>query len=142
MEFRPCTQEDLAFVRQSPFEGAVKDYPYMQCPDENCWTGIFENEIVGVGGCQVKWEGVGLLWLMLTDDCKKNGVFGLIALHAIRDKMDELIAKNGFWRAEATIRTDFPQAIKMIQFFGFKREGLMRKYCPDKGDAYLYSRIF
>lgn len=141
MIFRPCTQEDMAFVRQNPYEGAVKDYPYMEIPDENCFTGIFENEIVGVGGCQIKWEGVGLLWLMLTADCRKNDVFGVIALNAIKDKMDELIKKNGLWRVEATVRTDFPKAIKMVEFFGFKREGLMRKYCPDCKDAYLYSKI-
>ncbi len=141
MEFRPCTQEDMAFVRQNPFEGAVKDYPYMGIPDENCFTGIFDSEIVGVGGCQVKWEGVGLLWLMLTADCKKNDVFGIIALHAIRNKMNELIEKNNLWRAEATVRTDFQKAIDMIEFFGFKREGLMEMYCPDKGDAYLYAKV-
>ena len=131
----------MAFVRQDPFEGAVKNYPYMEIPDENSFTGIFENEIVGVGGCQIKWEGVGLLWLMLTADCRKSDVFGIIALHAIRNKMNELIEKNNLWRAEATVRIDFPKAIKMIEFFGFQREGLMRMYCPDKGSVYLYSKI-
>lgn len=141
MEFRQATQEDMALVRLDPFEGSIKDYPYMEIPDDNCYTGIFESEIVGVGGLVMKWEGVGLLWLMLTNRCRKNDVFGLIALRAIKGKMDELIENNHLWRAEATVRTDFPQAIKMIEFFGFEREGLMRKYCPDKADAYLYSRI-
>lgn len=141
MIFRQATQEDLAFVRQNPFEGAVKDYPYMDIPDENCYTTIFESEIVAVGGLQVKYEGRGLLWLMLTENCRKNGVFGIIALDAIRGKMNELIKENNLWRAEAVIRTDFPQAIKMIEFFGFKREAFMEKYFPDRADAYLYSRI-
>ena len=141
MEFRPATQEDLAFVRLNPYEGAVKDYPYMEVPDDNTYTIIFESQIVGVGGLQVKWEGVGLLWLMLTADCKKHGFFGLIALRAIEDKMNYLIERNNLWRAEAAVRTDFPQAIKMIEFLGFQREGLMRQYCPDKADSYLYSKI-
>lgn len=141
MEFRQATQEDMAFVRQDPFEGAVKDYPYMDVPDENCYTIIFESEIVGVGGLVMRWEGVGLLWLMLTSRCRKKGIYGVLALDAIKTKTDELIEKNNLWRAEATVRTDFPQAIKMIEYFGFKREGLMRKYCPDKGDSYLYSKV-
>ncbi len=141
MEFRPTTQEDMAFVRQDPFEGAVKSYPYMEIPDDNCYTVIFESEIVAVGGCQVKWEGVGLLWLILTERCRKNDVFGIIALEAIKEKTEELIEKNKLWRAEAAVRTDFPQAVKMIEFFGFKREGLMEKYYPDKGDAYLYAKV-
>ena len=142
MEFRPATQEDLAFVRQNPFEGAVKDYPYMQCPDENTYTVIYESRIVAVGGLQVKWPGVGLLWLILTEDCKKYGIHGLIAIHAIRDKMYYLIEKNNLWRAEAVIRVDFEQAVKMIEFFGFKRECRMKKYLPDKTDGYLYAKVF
>jgi len=141
MEFRAATQEDLAFVRQDPFEGAVKDYPYMECPDENTYCVLYENSIVAVGGLQVRWEGVGLLWLMLTASCKKDGLHGLRALYAIRDKMHELIISNKLWRAEAVIRTDFPKAIKMIEFLGFKRDCKMEKFFPDKTDAYLYSRI-
>ena len=142
MEFRETTQEDLDYVRQNPFEGVIKNYHYMQIPDENCITAIFEGCVVGVAGLIVKWPGVGLLWLMLTANCKKKGFYGLFALCAIRDKMNELIEKNNLWRAEATVRTDFPEAIKMIEFFGFEREGLMRQYCPDKGDSYLYAKVF
>ena len=141
MIFRKATQEDMAFVRQNPFEGAVKNYPYMEMPDENCYTVIYESAIVAVGGLQVRWEGVGLLWLMLTADCKKYGIYSLLALEAIKEKMEYLIKKNNLWRAEAAVRTDFPQAIKMIEFFGFEREGLMRKYYPDKSDSYLYAKV-
>ena len=125
MEFRPATQEDMNYVRQNPFEGAVKGYPYMDIPDENCYTAIFEGKIVGVGGLVIKWDGVGLLWLMLTKDCRKNGVFGVIALNAIRDKIKELIERNNLWRAEATIREDFPRAIMMIEHFGFMQQGML-----------------
>ncbi len=141
MEFRPATQEDMDFVRLNPFEGAVKNYPYMHVPDDNTYAVVYEGQLVAVGGLQVKWVGVGLLWLMLTDDCKKHGFHGLFALEAIKEKMEHLIEKNGLWRAEAAVRTDFPKAIKMIEFFGFKREGLMEKHCPDKGDSWLYAKV-
>ena len=142
MEFRKATQEDMAFVRQNPFEGAVKNYPYMEVPDDNCYTVIYESAIVAVGGLQIKWEGVGLLWLMLTADSKKYGIHGLLALKAIKEKMEFLIEKNNLWRVEAVIRVDFEQAIKMIQFFGFKKECRMKWYMPDKTDGYLYSKIY
>ena len=142
MIFRQATQEDLDFVRQNPFENAVKNYPYLEVPDDNTYTVIYEGQIVAVGGLQVKWEGVGLLWLMLTRDSKKHGIHGLRALQAIGDKMDYLIEENKLWRAEAVIRVDFLAAIRMIKFFGFQREGTMRQYMPDKSDAYLYSKVF
>ena len=141
MEFRPVTQEDLAFVRQNPFEGAVKEYPYMEITDENNFTAIYEGIIVAVGGVHVKWQGVGLFWLMLTADCKKYGLHGITALMAIKEKTDELVSRNNLWRAEANIRVDFPEAIKMIEFLGFKRECTMELYAPDKTDMYLYARI-
>lgn len=141
MNFRKATQEDLAFVRQNPFEDAVKNYPYMEVPNDNTYCVIYESAIVAVGGLQVRWKGVGLVWLILTDDCKKYGIHAINALYAIQDKVDELIEANGIWRAEAYVRTDFPQAIKMIEFLGFKQEGLMKQHCPDKGDSFLYGKV-
>ena len=143
MKFKKATQEDLDFVRQNPFEGVLKNYPYLQIPDENCIAIIFQDKIVGVGGLSVIWEGVGWLWLMLTADCKKDGLFGIIALSAIKDKIDELLKDNNIKRAQATVRTDFPQAIKMIEFLGFKNETPdgMEAYCPDGAKSYLYSKV-
>ena len=40
-----------------------------------------------------------------------------------------------------TVRKYFDRAIKMIEFLGFQREGVLEKYLPDKTDAYLYKRI-
>ncbi len=141
MEFRKATQEDLAFVRLNPFEGAVKEYPYMEVPDENTYCVIYDSVIVAVGGLCVRWEGVGLLWLMLTAQCRKDGIHGFRALYAIREKMEYLIEVNNLHRAEAYVRTDFPQAIKMIETFGFKRECLMAQQCPDRSNAFLYAKV-
>lgn len=141
MEFRKATQEDMAFVRQNPFEGAIKNYPYMEVPGDNTYCVIYDSAIVAVGGLYVRWEGVGVLWLMLTADCKKDGIHGYRALYAIREKMEHLIKMNNLHRAEAYVRADFPQAIKMIEAFGFKREGLMAQQCPDRGNAFLYAKV-
>ncbi len=141
MIFKQATQEDLAFVRQNPFEDAVKGYPYMECPDENTYTVIYESQIVAVGGLYIRWEGVGLLWLMLTADCKKHSFHGVLALAAIKEKTEYLIKKNNLWRAEAIVRVGFDKAIKMIEFLGFRREATLEKYMPDKTDGFLYKRI-
>ncbi len=147
MEFRKATQEDLAFVRQNPYEDAIKSYPYMEVPDDNTYCVIYDSAIVAVGGLYIRWTSpvletsVGVLWLILTDECKKDGIHGLRALYAIREKMEYLIEVNKLHRAEAYVRDDFPQAIKMIEAFGFKRECLMAQQCPDRSNAFLYSRV-
>ncbi|KKN21098.1 hypothetical protein LCGC14_0928920 [marine sediment metagenome] len=142
MNFRAATQEDLAYVRQNPFEGAVKNYPYMEVPDSNTYAVMYESSLVAVGGLFVRWEGVGLFWLILTADCKKDGIHGFRALYAIREKVEYLIEVNNLYRAEAYVATDFLQAIKMIEAFGFRREGLMKHQRPDKGDSFLYAKTF
>ena len=141
MKFRQATQEDLDFVRDNPFEEAVKCYPYMEVPDKNTYAVMYEDSLVAVGGLYVRWEGVGLLWLMLTSDCKKHALYGVLALDAIKEKTEYLISKNNLWRAEAIVRVGFDKAIKMIEFLGFKRESTLEKYMPDKTDGHLYVRI-
>ena len=141
IEFRKSTQADLDYVRANPFEDAIKGYPYMDVPQDNTYTTLFDNVIVAVGGCQVRWIGVAVFWLMLTADCKKNGMYGVFAIRAIRDKIKELIVMNDLARAEAYVRPDFIEAVKMIEFLGFEKECTMKKFFPDKTDAYLYARI-
>ncbi len=141
MIFRPATQEDLDYVKANPFEGAVKDYPYMEVPDENTYAVMYESSLVAVGGVQVLWAGRGMFWLILTADCKKDGIHSVRALYAIREKIEELSKINNLHRAEAAIRAEFSRAIAMIEALGFKREALMRQYWPDKTDGYLYAKV-
>ncbi|KKM98215.1 hypothetical protein LCGC14_1160220 [marine sediment metagenome] len=140
MNFRAATQEDLDYVRENPFEGAVKNTLYSEVPDSNTYAVVYEGSLVAVGGVQVFWPGRGSFWLILTADCKKEGIHGLRALYAIREKIEELSKINNLHRAEAAVRTEFSRAIAMIEALGFKREALMKQYWPDKGDAYLYSK--
>lgn len=141
MEFRQVTEEDMVYVRANPFEAAVKDYCQTHTPTNNAYTAIFEGEIVAVFGITVRWPGYCLCWLMLTSQCRKKGIYGLIALSAIQEKFDELLEDNNITRAEANIRPDFEVAIKMVEYLGFKREGLMKCQLPDGGDAILYAKI-
>ena len=140
MEFRKATQEDLDYVRSNPFESAVKGYPRVGIPDDNCYTGIHGSVILGVFGLQVKWDGVGVFWLMMASDFRSH-ISDVRSLLIIHRKMDNLIKKNNLHRAEAAIRTDFPQAILMVEGLGFKRECKMEQYGPNKADFYLYSKV-
>lgn len=141
MEYRKSTQEDLDYVRANPYEGAIKDYPYLSVPDENTITTIYEGHIVAVGGVQIKWPGRGLFWLILRDDAKKHGFHGVLALSAIREKVEYLIAENRLHRAEAAVKPDFEESVKMIRFLGFEYEGRMKKYYPDGSDGLLYAKV-
>lgn len=140
IEIRELQEGDLEYVRENPLEGAVKNYPKMT-PTPPAFTILFEDKIVGVGGVSIAWQGVGEFWLMLTADCKREGIYGIIAFEAIKNKVDELIEEHKLRRSQCTVRVDLPKARKMVEALGFKLEGLMKKYCPDGCDVWLYSRI-
>ncbi len=139
IEIRDIQKGDIEYIRQNPLEEAVKSYPVLPTPDSNSFTGLWNGDRVGVGGVVILWEGVGELWLILSKDFK--GLGKVAALVAIQDKIEEIIKENNLRRIQAAVRTDFPQAVKMIEYFGFEREGLLKQYCPDKGDVYVYARI-
>lgn len=107
----------------------------------NSYTALWNGKIVGVGGISILWSGVGELWLILAKDSKRDGMNGVIALDAIRKKVDEIIEENKIVRAQATVRLDFPKGIKMLESFGFQREGCLRRYTPDGCSVYRYARI-
>jgi len=140
MIIRDLQDGDIEYVRENPLEGAVKNYPKMT-PTPPAFTVIFEDKIVGVGGMIILWDYVGEMWLMLTADCKREGIFGIIAFQAIKDKVDELIRVHKMRRVQCTVRVDFPKAQSMVEALGFEFEGLMRAYTPDNCSVYLYARI-
>ena len=140
LEIRPIQDGDMKYVRANPFEDAVKIYPDLPAPDSS-FTCIFEGEIVAVGGVIVFWEGVGEVWLIMTKQARKKGIFGLIALSTIKKKVDNLIIENNLWRAQADVRADFPEAIKMVEAFGFEYEGTKRKYTPDGCNMKMYAKL-
>ena len=140
IEIRKLQDGDLEYVRANPFEEAVKTYPRIPIAPDS-YTCIFDGEIVAVGGIIDYWEDVGEVWLILTKQARKEGIFGLIAFTAIEKKMNELITEHKLRRVQAEVRADFPQAIKMIEAFGFEYEGTKRKYTPDKCDMRMYARL-
>lgn len=140
IKIRDLQNGDIEYVRENPLEGAVKNYPKMT-PTPPAFTAEFEGKIVGVGGMIILWEGVGEMWLMLTADCKREGVFGIMAFETIRNKVNELIVEYKMRRVQCTVRIDFPKAKRMVEALGFRQEGIMLEYCPDSCDVYLYARI-
>lgn len=136
----PIRDGDIEFVRANPFCEAVKTYPDF-VPAADSLTTIFDGEVVAVGGMIDHFEGVGELWLMMTKQARKHDIFGLIALCAIGKKVNELIADHKLRRVEAKIRADFPEAIRMIEAFGFDNEGCKREATPDRCDLFIYGKL-
>ena len=141
MEIRPYADGDMAFVRQNPFQDAVKDYPDLPIP-ANTYTCEFNGTIVAVGGIKLFFEGVGGGWVLMTKQSRKDGIFGLIACRAIKDKLDSLAIELKMRRVEAQVRQDFPGGIRFVEALGFANPYERRFYFPDGTSSLLYEKLY
>ncbi len=140
MEIRQIQPGDYEFVKANPFQEIVKDYPDLPIPD-NSYTCIFDGEIVAVGGIKVLCDGVGESWVIMTKQSRKDGIFGLIACRAIRDKLESLILELELKACQARVRSNFAVAIRFIEALGFTIVREIKGYFPDGVSALLYSKV-
>ena len=108
------------------------------------FTGIYNNEIIGYGGVQPYWTGVAEGWILLTttaDKYLKTYSFQRDLLILTRTSLEKVMANFKLWRVQVGVRIDNQMAINFVKHLGFNSPVLLKKYCPDKMDAYLYSLI-
>ena len=87
-------------------------------------------------GLTVKTGVIEICGLVAEDVKKYPREFIRICRNLIRVATDVL----RIHRIQCTCRSDFPVAAKFIEFFGFEREGVLRKACADKKDLFIYGR--
>ncbi|KKL61896.1 hypothetical protein LCGC14_2190680, partial [marine sediment metagenome] len=80
--------------------------------------------------------------IMMTDQSRKDGVFSIIACHAIKDKLDALAVELKLRRCEAQVRADFSKAIRFTEALGFANPYERRFYFPDGTSSLLYEKLY
>jgi len=94
---RPFRAEDMIWI----IEDGVKEYGLKVLGNDNikelaenreangqCITGIVNDRIIGCGGIDLMWEGVGEVWALLSYETDKHTV---MAYRIIRDGLKKLI---------------------------------------------------
>ena len=141
---RTMTPEDLMEVLDSAVSA---DVPYMDKMDRdqfktelNVVSLIYDGDVVAVGGIHWFWPTVGEAWTILHERAHRNR---LATYRGLKMMFNILIGQHdGPWhRIQATVRTDWPAAIRMAEKLGFARESVLRAYSPDGTDAYMYAMV-
>jgi len=140
IEIRPIQDGDMAYVRANPLQESVKGYPDL-VPSPDSYTCLFDGKIVAVGGVVIYLEGIGEIWLMLTKQAREDGFRGLAAFNTIKKKIEEFIVEHKLRRVEAQVRSDFPEALRMIKALKFNYEGTKKEATPDRVDMQMFARI-
>jgi RimJ/RimL family protein N-acetyltransferase len=135
MNFRKMTAEDVEFVKDhSASRGIFKNQP-----DEIDYAYTLENEgqILCIGGIRMINLYSAWAWIDLTHEAGKCIT---TTYRVIKEWGDSLCKQHNIRRLQAYVETDFPEAIRMVEHLGFKRESTMKNFMGDK-DAYLYVRL-
>lgn len=108
--------------------------------DGSSFTAIDDqNRIVACGGIMELWEHHGDAWFYGTHLLSKN----TISIVKVTRRVMDIIAKNNkFKRVSTHVLTDWDEAVRFIEFLGFKREGFHQKYGPNETDYYTYGKIY
>ena len=134
IEIKPMQPEDLQAVLNNPIEGDIRFFTVL--PDQPAVSAWYKGKVIGVGGINLFWEGVGEAWVLLSKDIESCR-FGTYRM--IRRMFKSLTKEYGLQRLQATVRSGWWDAIKMVEKLGFQREGLMKHYCPNGDDVIMYS---
>ena len=116
----------------------IRDLAQARESNGQCVTGVVNDKIVGCGGVDMIFEGVGEVWVMLTYEVDK---YPIRVYEVIKEGLGKLINDNGLWRTEAWCRKGFAKGHTLFRHLGFKAEGIARKRSPDGIDSILYAIV-
>ena len=103
------------------------------------FTLLHNNLAVCSGGIVPLWTGVAEGWVISSKRIFKNRIK---ASRLIKKRTDLLCAANKIWRLQTAVKSNFKTGLRFAEFLGFKNEGLMTGYGPDKSDYYRMARIY
>ena len=102
------------------------------------YTGFLGHDIVFIAGISMLWEGVADAFIFTTQITKRNGIW---FSKQCRIKMEQLEHEHELHRIQAAVDAENKTSQRWAEWMGFKSEGLMKRYGPDKKDYYRYARL-
>lgn len=97
------------------------------------------NLVIAMGGIVAKWPGVGIAWIAAQEELNP---YRFIFAKNVKKELNRIAFEVGYHRIETTVRTDFPEAVKFIEWLGFDKEGLLKQGLPGKVDCYSYAKLY
>jgi hypothetical protein len=98
-----------------------------------------DSKVYGCAGFHEMWPGVCEAWLHAKEYKHFHSNMFMIIWY-IRGAI-KVLHVSGFYRIQAAIKADELKSRKLVEVLGFKYEGLMKKYGPDKSDFIMYAKV-
>lgn len=135
MEFRETTQADLEYVADHSVSRGIQKYQPEQV--DYCYTLEHEGQVLGIGGFRLINLTTAWCWVDITHLAKNHII---VCYRVVKEWMDIFVKEHNLKRLQAYIEMDFPQAVRMAQHLGFKKESIMKNFIGDK-DAFMYVKV-
>jgi len=138
MRLEELTPEHLARLALQPAQAALapclldETYAGDLCRHE-AYAGIEGGRVVGAAGVVPVWRGCHAAWALLSEMPLRQmvEVTGLV----------RMFAGDFSGRLETWVDASRPGHGRWAEKLGFEREGLMKRFLPSGGDAWLYARV-
>lgn len=110
-----------------------EEYIAALCGHEG-YAGFEAGRLVGAAGMVTNWRGCMVAWALLMPD---------VDMRTMVKATKEVQRFLAGWtcRVETWVDASRPDHVMWAEKLGFEKEGLMRKFLPDGGDAWLYARV-
>lgn len=128
------------FEPRLEFPDIIKNMEFnMSHPTRECLSLMNGHRLVCIAGVNYLRTGVGEVWLIPGIDVDKNK---LEFYKTIKWLIEEyLMDTKQLHRLEMAIEDKWERGLRWAKSLGFEREGLMKKWSPDKKDHILYARL-
>jgi len=98
-----------------------------------------DDGIVAIVGLTVIWDGVALVWAIVSDLVMK---YPKATTKKIKTLLEFGARMLKLRRVQLDVRVDFKESLRWVKFFGFKKEAVLEKYACDGTDHILFVRFF
>jgi hypothetical protein len=133
------TQEEYDSIILNAVEKEIAGYPKMDITTNTaCFSGWYGETLLAVAGFQEYWPGLLYSWIVVGNASLEHPIETVRAMNRMFKSVE---VEFEVVRFQCTVRKDFKKAQQLVEHLGFEREGLMRKYCPDSADAYMYGKV-
>jgi len=106
--------------------------------DNLSFTAISNNRPIVSAGMKMVWGKVAEGWVIGTDEMWKHPIS---VAKIIKRDFARIAKEQDIERIQTAVRKDFKTGIRFVEWLGFEREGLMKKWGFDGTDQYMYARI-
>jgi RimJ/RimL family protein N-acetyltransferase len=103
------------------------------------YTLIMDDQVVGCAGVVLLEWGRGEAWTLLSSLFYR---YKLTAIRFIKKYLQRIAEDEELKRVQAQVRCDFEAGKRFIEFLGFEREGVLRRFGPNSEDIVMYSKLY